>query len=402
MLNETGGTQMTAALDGIRVLDMAWQGPGTFCSTILGDLGAEVIKIYEAHPERRGGPLIFMYPDAPIFPGWRNCKTMGLNLKTEEGRSIFYKLVNTADVILEGFRPGTTKRLGIDYDAVKNVNPGMVYASLTGYGQDGPYRDVVGHDINYISIGGLLGTLLSPDGHPVIPRTVLADFAAGGMSAVIGILAAITARERTGRGQYVDVSMTDAIVALMMPVLLPCLLGETVSERGETIATGERPRPWYNVYETKDGKYMSVGSVEPWFYANLCRLLGREDFIEHQYAEGEKRDEILEYFTKTFLTKTREEWMATLTQEDTCVAPVYTPEEVITDPHLRAREMIVEVDHPTLGTARQIGSMIKLSESPFQARNWSRQFGQHTEEIMLELGYDMARIKQLYDAEVIG
>jgi len=393
---------MAAALDGIRVIDMAWQGPGTFCSTILGDLGAEVIKVYEAHPERRGGPLVFMYPDSPIFPGWRNCKTMGLNLKTKEGLSIFRKLAKTADIIIEGFRPGTTKRLGVDYDTIKKINPRIVYASLTGYGQDGPYRDVVGHDINYISIGGLLGTTRASDGTPVIPRTVLADFAAGGMAAVIGILAALTARDKSGKGQYVDVSMTDAIVGLMMPVLLPSLLGETVSEQGETIATGEQQRPWYNVYKTKDGKYISVGSVEPWFYANLCRLLGREDFIEHQYAEGEKRDEILRYFKQTFLTKTRDEWLKILRQKDTCVAPVYSPEEVISDPHLIARGMIVKVPHPDMGQARQIGPIIKLSRSPFKARNWAQRFGQHTDEILLGLGYKKARIKKLRDAEVIG
>lgn len=384
------------------MLDMAWQGPGVFCATIMGDLGAEVIKIYEARPERRGGPLLFMYPDSPIFPGWRNCKTMGLNLKAAEGREIFYELAKTADVITEGFRPGATERLGVDYNTVKEVNPRIVYASLTGYGQTGPYRDVVGHDINYISIGGLLGTLKPPGGPPVIPRTVLGDFAAGGMCAIIGILAALMGRDKNGQGQYVDVSMTDAIVELMMPVILPCLLGEVVSERGETIATGEQPRPWYNVYETKDGKYISVGSVEPWFYANLCQLFGREDFIEHQFAEGEKREEILQYFKETFLTKTRDEWVGILRQKDTCVAPVYSPDEVISDPQLLARRMIVEVEHPTLGRAKQIGSMIKLSESPFQVRNWSQRFGQHTEEILLKLGYDKARINELREAEVIG
>ena len=393
---------MSAPLDGIRILDMAWQGPGTFCATMLGDLGAEVIKVYEARPERRGGPLLLMYPDAPIFPGWRNCKTMGLDLKAEEGRQIFYDLARTADVITEGFRPGTTERIGVDYPTMKEINPRIVYCSLTGYGQDGPYRDVVGHDINYISVGGLLGTLRSPGGPPVIPRTVLADFAAGGMCAVIGIMAALMARDKSGKGQYVDVSMTDAIVELMMPVLFPALLGEVISEKGETTATGEQPRPWYNVYETKDGKYISIGSVEPKFYANLCQLLGREDFIEHQYVEGEKREEIFQYFKKTFLTKTRDEWVEILRQKDTCVAPVHSLDEVVSDPHLRAREMIVEVDHPTLGRAKQIGSMIKLSELPFKARTWSQRFGQHTEEILLGLGYDKARINELREAEVIG
>jgi crotonobetainyl-CoA:carnitine CoA-transferase CaiB-like acyl-CoA transferase len=393
---------MAAALDGIRVLDMAWQGPGTFCSTILGDLGAEVIKVYEAHPERRGGPLAFMYPDTPIFPGWRNCKTMGINLKTREGLSIFRKLAKTADVIMEGFRPGATRRLKVDYDSMKKVNPRIVYASLSGYGQDGPYRDVVGHDINYIAIGGLLGTTRGSDGTPAIPRTVLADFAAGGMSTVIGILAALMAREKSGKGQYVDVSMTDAIVGLMMPVLLPALIGETISEQGENIATGEEQRPWYNVYQTKDGKYISVGSVEPWFYTNLCQLLGREDFIEHQYAEGEKRAEILQYFKKTFLSKTRDEWLKILRQKDTCVAPVYSPEEVIRDPHLIARGMITKLPHPIMGEARQIGPIIKLSKSPFKARNWAQRFGQHTDVIMRELGYTKARIVKLREAEIIG
>ena len=393
---------MAAPLEGTRMLDMAWQGPGAFCATMLGDLGAEVIKVYEAHPERRGGALLLMYPDSPIFPGWRNCKNMCVNLKSEEGRQIFFELAGTADVITEGFRPGTVKRLGVDYDTVKDLNPGIVYCSLTGYGQDGPYRDIVGHDINYISIGGFLGTTKGADGTPVIPRTVLADFAAGGMCAVIGILSALMAREKTGRGQYVDVSMTDAIVELMMTVLFPALLGEVVSEKGETTATGERPRPWYNVYKTKDDKYISVGSVEPWFYANLCRLLGREDFTEHQYAEGEKREEIHRYFKEAFSSKTRDEWLEILRKEDTCIAPVYTPEEAVRDPHLKARNMITEVDHPTMGRARQIGSMIKLSESKFEARYWSQRFGQHTDEILLELGYDKARIEELRAADIIS
>jgi crotonobetainyl-CoA:carnitine CoA-transferase CaiB-like acyl-CoA transferase len=393
---------MRAALEDARVLDMAWLGPGTFCATILGDLGAEVIKVYEARPERRGGPLLFMYPDSPIFPGWRNCKTMGINLKADDGRQIFHTLVKTADVVMEGFRPGTTAKLGIDYDTLRAINPRIVYASLTGYGQSGPYRDVIGHDINYISIGGLLGTMRTSAGPPVVPRAVLADFAAGGLSAAVGILAALVARDKSGEGQYVDVSMTDAVVALLMPILLPCLLGETVSEEGESTATGEEPRPWYNVYETKDGKYISIGCVEPWFYENLCRILGREDFIEHQYAEGEKRDEIARYFKKMFLTKTRDEWMDILSREGTCAAPVYSPEEVVTDPHFLAREMVVEADHPTLGKAKQIGSMIKLSQSPFRVRNWAQRFGQHTEEILLELGYEKPRIKQMLDEEVIG
>ncbi|MCK4697763.1 MAG: CoA transferase [Dehalococcoidia bacterium] len=378
---------------------MAWLGPGPFCATMLGDLGAEVIKVYEAHPERRGGPVMFLF-DPAIQPGFRNCRTIGLNLKAEAGRSIFYDLAKSADVVMEGFRPGVVKRLGVDYDTIKEVNPRIVYASLTGYGQEGPYRDLVGHDINYISVGGLLGMTGPVGGAPVIPGVVIADFAAGGMSAAIGILAALMARERTGRGQFVDMSMTDAVVELTSIQISPYLHSGMVPERGKTMFAGHYP--WYNVYETKDGKYISIGALEPWFYANLCELIGCQHFIEHQFAEGEKREEIFNYFRETFLTKTRDEWVALLRQRDTCVAPVYTIEELVSDPQLIARRMIIESDHPTMGRVKQVGSMHKLSDSPVEARNWSTRFGQHTDEILRELGYDDAKIEELREADAIG
>ncbi len=394
------GGGMTAALQGIRVLDMALVGPGPFCATLLGDLGAEIIKIHEPHPEERGGPIVLQFPDSPTFPGLRNCKTMGLNLKAEDGRSIFYELAKTADVVTESFRPGVMKRLGVDYHAIKRYNPGIVYASITGFGQDGPYRDVVGHDINYIAFGGLLGMTGNAGGAPAIPGTPIADFAAGGMSAAIAILAALMARERGGEGQFVDVSMTDAVVGLMSEWINPYLVWGIVSKRGESWLTGQWP--WYNVYETKDGKYISIGAIEPWFYANLCQLLGREDFMQHQYAEGEKRDEIFQYFKQTFLTRTQDEWLEILRQKDTCVAPVYSIDELCADPQLIARGMITEMPHPVLGSVKQVGSMLRLSGSPFQVRNWSSRFGQYTEELLLELGYDAARIDSLRQAGIIN
>ncbi len=390
---------MALALEGIRILDMAWLGPGPFCANMLGDLGADVIKIYEAHPERRGGPVMFLF-DPAMQPGFRNCRTMGLNLKAEEGRSIFCDLAKNADVIMEGFRPGVVKRLGVDYDTIKKINPRIVYASLTGFGQNGPYHNLVGHDINYIGIGGLLGLTGPAGGAPVIPGTVIADFAAGGMSSAIGILAALMARERTGMGQFVDMSMTDAVVESTSMQISPYLLNGMVPKKGETMFTGHYP--WYNVYETRDGKYISIGALEPWFFANLCELLGCEQLIEHQFAEGEKREEIFKYFRETFLSKTRDEWVAILQQKDTCVAPVYDINELESDPQLIARRMIIEADHPTMGRVKQVGSMHKLSDSPVEVRNWSIRFGQHTEEIILELGYDKTHIDELFKAEVIG
>jgi crotonobetainyl-CoA:carnitine CoA-transferase CaiB-like acyl-CoA transferase len=391
---------MSLALEGIRVLDMAWLGPGNFCATVLGDLGAEVIKVYEARPERRGGPVMFLFGSSPNFPGWRNLKAIGLDLKAKEGLEVFYDLARTADVVTEGFRPGVVKRLKVDYETIKKINPRIVYASLSGYGQDGPYRDLAGHDINYIAVGGLLGATGVAGGPPVIPGTVLADFAAGGMCAVIGILAALLSRAKTGKGQFIDVSSTDAIVELTSMQINPYLTDGILSKRGEGMLTGAFP--WWNVYETKDGKYISVGAVEPWFWANLCQLLGCEQYVEHQWAYGEKLAEIFEYFRRTFRTKTRDEWLNILWQKDTCVAPVYTPDELVSDPQLLARKMIVELDHPTLGKTRQVGSMLKLSDSPFGVRYWTTRFGQHTDEILSGLGYKKSRIKALRKAGVIG
>ncbi len=394
------GSMTTAALQGIRLLDMAWIGPGPFCATLLGDLGAEIIKIHEPDPERRGAVLKYAFPDSPDFPGLRNCKTMGLDLKTEDGRSIFYELAKTADVVMEGLRPGVVKRLGVDYDTIKKVNPKIVYASLTGYGQEGPYREVVGHDINYISIGGLLGMTGAAGGAPAIPGTLVADFAAGGMSAAIGILAALMTRDKTGEGQFVDVSLTDGIVEMMSVWINPYLVWGAETKRGDGMLTGHYP--WYNVYETKDGKHVSIGALEPWFYANLCQLLGREDFIEHQFAEGEKRDEMFQHFKQTFLTKTRDEWVEILRQKDTCVAPVYSLDEMTSDPQLLARGMIRDLPHPVLGSVKQVGSMLKVSGSPFQVRNWCTRFAQHTDELLLELGYDAARIDALRQSGAIS
>ncbi len=391
---------MCPALDGIRILDMAWFGPGPFCATLLGDLGAEIIKIHEPYPQRRGGLIMYAFPEGPDFPGQRNCKTMGLDLKSETGRGIFYELVGTADVVFESYRPGVVKRLKVDYETLKELNPGIVYTSLSGYGQNGPYRDFVGHDLNYISIAGLLGLTGTPDGPPVIPGTLVADFAGGGMAAALGILAALMSREKTGKGQFVDVAMTDGIVEMLFLWLAPYLNYRAEFKRGDTIFTGKYP--WYNVYETKDGKYISVAAFETWFYANLCQLLGREDFVQYQFDEGPRRDEMFHYFKQTFLTKTRDEWLEILRSRDTCVAPVHSIDEVASDPHLLARGMIRELPHPTMGTVKQVGSMLKLSDSPFEARNWATRFGQHTDEIMSQLGYDGERIKALRQAEVIS
>ena len=385
--------KQSVALRDIRVLDLTWLGPGPFCSSLLGDLGADIIKIHEPDVERSGSLIKHMLPNSPDYPGLRNCRVMGIDLKAEEGRTIFYDLAQTADVVMESFRPGVTRRLRIDYKTLAKINPKIVYISFSGYGQDGPYRDIVGHDINYISIGGLLGLTGHANGTPVITGVPIADFAAGGMVAAIDILAALRERDKTGRGQFADVSLTDGIVGMMSVWINPYLTWGVLSKRGETWLSGKWP--WYNVYETKDGKYISIGALEPHFYANLCLLMGHEDLIEYQFAEGNKGEEIFRYFRETFLTKTRDEWLEILRQKDTCVAPVYSIDELVSDPQLISRKIIDELPHPTLVRVKQVGSILKLSDSPFRVRNWSTRFGQHTKEILNELGYSVARINAL-------
>lgn len=386
---------MTLPLEGIKVLDLSRLAPGPFCTMILGDLGADIIKV-EGPREGRLAMVVAVEDEERAIAYnalERNKRSIVLNLKFEEGRQIFYRLAEGADVIVEGFRPGVVKRLGVDYDTVKEVNPRIVYCSLTGYGQDGPYNNLVGHDINYISIGGALGIMGIADGPPTIPSNLVADYAAGGMNAAIGILAALMAREKTGRGQYVDIGMADGVVSLMAHTLTRFYPSGEVPQRGNDMLTGGWPA--YNVYEAKDGKYVSIGCLEPWFYENLCRALGREDFIPHQGATGEKGEEIFSTFRQIFRTKTRDEWFDFLRQWDICVGKVYQLDELATDPQLVHRNMIVELDHPKFGKVKQAGISIKLSETPGSIRSLGPLLGQHTEEVLLDLGYTKERIEEL-------
>ena len=387
------------ALEGIRILDMARLGPGPHCAQILADLGADVIKVEEPGQGegRRAGRIVRFPGDAAIR---RNSRSIGLNLKTEDGKRVFYDLAAAADVVMEGFRPGVVKRLGVDYDTIRARKPDIVYASLSGYGQDGPYASYAGHDINYQGLTGLLAMTGSSDGPPVIPGNTIADNAGGGMNAAISILVALLVKERTGRGQYIDMAMVDGLATMMFLTIDDYLTSGTVPHRGETITTGLYP--WYNVYETKEGNFISVGAIEPWFYENLCRLLGREDLIPHQYADGVKREEVFDAFREAFRTKTRDEWVAELMPADTCVGPVYSIDEVAQDPHLRHRQMVVGVEEPRKGLRDQVGVMVKLSETPGSIRRPGPELGQDTQEILGELGYDVQAIDTLKQAEAIA
>jgi crotonobetainyl-CoA:carnitine CoA-transferase CaiB-like acyl-CoA transferase len=390
-------------LEGIKILDLSRLAPGPFCSMMLGDMGADVLLV-EAPADGKlaaaigGGRGQDAEKAAAYNMMSRNKRSIVLNLREPDAREIFYKLAETADVVLEGFRPGVVKRLGVDYDTLKERNPRIVYCSLSGFGQTGPYSQLVGHDINYISIGGALGMVGWPDSPPAIPMNIIADFAGGGMHAAYGILAALLARERTGRGQYVDIAMSDGVLYLLASMVGNVLMGAASPTRGGTALNGSVPH--YNVYECSDGGWISIGSLEPHFFVNLCKALECEQYIPHQW-DGTKREEIAAYFRARFATKTRDEWFEILKQTDICVGPVYSLEEALHDPHNLARQMVVEVDHPTLGKVKHLGIGTKLSDTPGSVRSTAPLAGQHTDGVLASIGYDAAAVAALKERGVV-
>jgi crotonobetainyl-CoA:carnitine CoA-transferase CaiB-like acyl-CoA transferase len=376
-------------LDGIRILDLTWYLPHT---TILADFGAEVIKI---EPPKRGDPARLAPPlirgvSAYFVNAHRNKKSVTLNLRSDKGREIFYRLVKTADVVIESFRPGVTKRLGIDYDTLKNVNPRIIYVSVTGYGQAGPYRDLPGHDINYISIAGILGLTGQYGGSPVIPGVQIADYTAC-MLAAIAILIALRARDKTGKGQYIDISMAHGALWLLIPFTSEYFMTGKAPERGRHFLTGYYP--FYNIYETSDGKYISIGCLEEHFWRNLCKALGREDLAGLQWDE-EKREEVMKQLQEIFKTKTRDEWFKLLRDADVPIAPVYSLDEVFNDPQIQYRKVIEEVEHPEIGKVRVLRIPVEFSETPSRIRGPAPMLGQHTKEILKELGYSDREIEE--------
>lgn len=384
-------------LEGIKVLDLSRLAPGPFCSMLLGDMGADVLLV-EPPPDSRavGGLRGVSAGDAARGAAYdalrRNKRSIILNLREQEARDVFLRLADDADVVLEGFRPGVVKRLGADYDTLCARNPRIVYCSLSGYGQTGPYSGVVGHDINYISVGGALGAIGWPGTPPAIPMNVIADFAGGGLHAAYGILAALLARERTGRGQYVDIAMSDGVLYLLAQVISQHFMTGAVPQPGASLLNGAAPN--YSVYRCSDGRWLSIGALEAHFFANLCRALECEQFIPVQY-DSSRWAEIAEHFRQRFATRSRDEWFEILKPLDICVAPVYSLDEALADPHNNARGMVTEVAHPQLGAVRQVGVGTKLSETPGTIRFPGPVPGQHTDEVLQSLGFDRSAIEAL-------
>ena len=393
-------------LDHIRVLDLTRLAPGPHCTMILADMGADVIRIEEPGGGRRATMERAREDAATARRNEerraahnaldRNKRSIVLNLKAPQARETFYELVRTADVVVEGYRPGVVARLGVDYATLAGINPRIIGCSISGYGQDGPYRLLVGHDINYIAVAGALGITGYAEGPPAIPANLLGDYAGGGMHAALGILLALVARERTGRGQNVDISMTDGVLTLLAAALSESYGTGVPVRRGTHRLTGGTPH--YSVYECADGRYITVGANEPWFFENLCRALGGEEYAGDHAATGERREQVRAFFARTFHTRPRDAWFTYLFDKDVCIAPVYDLDEVERDPQVQARRMIVDVPHPTLGAVKQVGLSVKLSDTPGALRRPAPRRGEHTDEILRGIGWDEERITALRDA----
>ncbi len=393
-------------LAGIRVLDLSLQLPGPFCTLMMADHGADVIKVDEPEPRVRNP---FAAEDAPgLSPSDRYLnrgkRSLTLNLKTDEGKEIFRALSEKADVVVEGFRPGVTERLGVDYRTLSARNPRLVYCSISGYGQAGPMRSVAGHDINYISYAGILGMSGRAGGPPAIPPVQVGDLFGGAMMALSGILMALVARQSTGRGCWVDVSMTDGSFAMLAFHAVAGLAGAPDPERGNMILTGMYP--CYDTYRCADGRYVSLGALESWFWERLVSALGREDLAGLQYAAGEEGARVKAELAKVFATKTRAEWERFFEGKDVCFSPVLDLSEALSHPNAAARGMVVAVESALGWTDRQPGRPLKFAA---QGEEWpipapprrAPRLGEHDEEILKGVGYGPERLAELRKKGVI-
>jgi alpha-methylacyl-CoA racemase len=392
------------ALADLRVLDLSRLLPGGFCSLLLADFGAKVLKVEDT------GMGDYLRWSAPGYDGAddsaksalflalnRGKRSIRLNLKEDAGREVLLRLVREYDVLLESFRPGVMERLGVGYERLRAENPGLVYCAITGYGQDGPYTGRSGHDMNYLGLNGLLGLTGEPGGPPVQPAGQIADIGGGALMAAFGILAALRERERSGQGQLVDVSMFDGSLSWLALVAAKYLCDRDVPGRGDLELAGRLV--CYRPYSCRDG-WVTLGALEPKFWQAWCRGVGREDLIERQFERpgSEAHAEV----ERIFLERTRAEWQQFASQHDCCLEPVLDLDEALDSDLVCAREMVVELDQPGADGVRLLGVPVKLSRTPGAPAGPGPALGEHTEQVLASLGYSAEEIAALERAGAVA
>lgn len=388
-------------LEGIRVLDLTRLLPGAYCSLLLADIGAEILKVEEpvkgdyfrwVEPMKGNQSIYFQCLN-------RNKRSMTLNLKTPKGKAILLSLGQRHDVLLESFRPGVTGRLGIDYEAVRKVNPGIVYCSISGYGQDGPYRERAVHDGNCLAISGLLQHSGEGGRPPVFPAIPLADMAVGGCMAAFALTSALLKKQRTGEGQYVDISMLDGVLSYLTLHAADYHHTLKETERGDSHFAGGTVAN--SVYETRDGRFLALSIIEEKFWNNFCRTIGRSDLENRDFLAVKSTSTLAAEVQETLLTRTKDEWVSTFEGKDVCCEPVNTMAEALSNEQVRFRKMVIEIDHPDLGKLKQIGSPIKAPNATRMKHTPSPEMGEHTRCVLREEGFSDGEIDQLHAEEVI-
>ena len=389
-------------LAGVRVLDLTRLLPGGYATFLMAGLGADVVKVEE--PGR--GDYIRWTP--PLEDGVsaahaalnRGKRSIALNLKDAAGVELLHRLAARFDVLIESFRPGVLERLGAGWTQLRATNPSLVYCAISGYGQDGPRSQEAGHDINYTGFAGALSLNGEESGPPVVLPLQIGDFAGGGMSAVIAILAALRRRDTEGEGSFCDISMTDGVASWLGVAAAQMLVANETPRRGSMMLSGAYP--CYRVYPAADG-WLAVGALEPQFWTELCRVLERPDLEHDAFATGARRTEVIAALERVFRSRSRAEWTRALAGRDTCVTPVLDLREMLDDPQLRARGMVYEGPGPGGRASLHVGMPIRVGapSDPATARP-APGLGEHTGEILEEIGVDDAGWERLADAGVVA
>ena len=394
---------MSRPLEDVKILDLTRLLPGGFCTLLLADLGADVIKVEDTGQGdyvRWAPPYYGDEEHTPLGTRSaiylslnRNKRSIRLDLKQEAGQQALIKLAETADVLVESFRPGVLDKLGVGYDVLRQANPALVYCPITGYGQDGPNRDRAGHDQNYLGLNGILGLTGEAGGPPIQSGAQIADLGGGALMAAVGILAALQEARRSGEGQMVDISMTDGSLAWL------------AMEAGRYFGSGEVPRRGdimlsggivcYRPYEAADG-WVTCGALEPKFWARFCQAVDRPELIEKQFEKpgSDAHGEIAEVFK----TKTRAEWKAFNDEHDAMIEPVLDLGEALESELVREREMVVSYEQPEMGEVKQLGFPIKLSRTPASIERPAPALGEHTTEVLTEVGYSAEEVQMLEES----
>jgi alpha-methylacyl-CoA racemase len=385
---------MAGPLKGLKIIDFTTLLPGPYATMMLADLGVDVLRVVSGS---RPDLTEFMPPcidgtnlSCAAAALGRGKRCLALNLKDPRAGAIVLKLIESHDILIEQFRPGVMGKFGLDYDTLKAANPSLIYCSLTGYGQTGPLKNRAGHDINYLARSGVASYSGRKDSGPSLMGIQIADVASGSNNAVIGILAAVVHRQKTGEGQHVDVSMTDGVIAFNALAGAAFLIDGTETRREEGVLNGGS---LYDFYETKEGKYISFGGLEPQFFAAFCQTIGRPDLIPGGVAPRDL-NRIKEEVRAIMRTRTQDEWMVLFGKVDACVEPVLTLGEALRQPHVEARGLVVEVNLPGGKKVKQLGHPIRYSATPPEYRSVGIPVGTHTREIIRELGYAESEIDE--------